>query len=157
MITHHLMHYMRQVIWGRRGRSQRTTYCRVIKSLIMPMQEGNELFFLYCLKQARFLTHEWLQSFVTLFCYSPLYAHNIPFPNGCHVTCRGWHSFVPWINLSDRDLLWKKKRLFNISYPWKTKLIQTIYKVCNKNNKNGAFMSQSSRAYKPQGLLLLPA
>lgn len=56
-----------------------------------------------------------------------------------------------------QGFIMEKKRLFNISYPWKTKLIQTIYKVCNKNIKNGAFMSQSSRAYKPQGLLLLPA
>lgn len=112
-------------------------------------------FFLYCLKQARFLTHEW-SHLCNLSHYSAiaLYTHNVPFPNGCHVTLRGWYSSVSWINLSDRDLY--EKQLFTIPYPWKTNPVQTVYRVCNKKNKNGTFMSQSPRAYKPQGFLLLP-
>lgn len=66
----------------------------------------------------------------------------------------GWYSSVSWIHLSDRDLY--KKQLFTIPYPWKTNPIQTVYRVCNRNNKNGAFTSQSPGAYKPQGFFLLP-
>lgn len=98
-------------------------------------------------------------TFVTLFCYSPLYAHNIPFPNGCHVTCRGWHSFVPWINLSDRDLLWKKKGCLtshthekqNSYKPYTksaikiTKMVHLCLKAPELINHKASFYSQLSK------------